>query len=212
MMVTRVKNGLVTENQKQVLKTGLNQKGKKASMEDIRQVKFKVRNKTDDALNGLNFLAKYYPKAIDPELLLKIVKTYLNQELFTISKEEREVKRLPPSLGRKRISKSEKWIRYGDLRTKKGDPTKKRLEQKLRISYKLLKIIHEQLKALTLFKHSNQTDTEPILIINKKGEKLSMDIPVLKYPEMILNDEIEFSELIESRKPEPNSVILWVTK
>jgi hypothetical protein len=186
------------------------QNGEKASKEYIYNVKGKAGKKTSRALKDLAFLADVYPEAIDAELLLNAFESYMNQEAFTVTKEERETIRLPPSMGRSRPPVGAKWVNTGALREGSGAPLKKKLGKKAYVSYRLLSIIYRSIMESTIMGVSKEGEAEPIIILSQNPDStMNMQLSSLLYPRMITGQKITLADAVEEMKPESESIVLW---
>ena len=200
-----------------------------------RKVLSNARKKARAAVEDLIFLSKIDPKTksleLDPEFLLKRVTSYLEREKITledrlryrseVGKPRKIRKGLPRgekkqllALGLKEVVRAfdgKAMIQVaGLLRDKKGASLTKNINLKMWFCYELLEIIHRSIKESTPMGLSKTNgEPEPILILSREGDKLSLQCSSLKYPRMILEGKIGLSEAIEALNPEPESIILW---
>jgi hypothetical protein len=207
--------GILTKKQRQKLK----EKKKSPSQ---RKALYIARKRVNQALADINFLLKcpenLNPK-IDPELLLKIIESYLNQEAFTIPKEAWESDRLPPSLGegRKRPPEGKKWAILGGCpRSDDGAPLKKNIWQRDSFNYKLLQIIHQNLREARMGTAKVQGVTaDQILIITPEGNDMDLKGSTLYLPTLILEGKLSFLDAVKKIDPQglaentQNHMVLW---
>lgn len=197
---------VLTENQKSILLTGKTQKGKDATKRK-RNVLCKATKKANSELKrmtqslvDIDFLMKLpdtlkseidpltkRPKKnmeirIDPELLLNVLDTYVKQ--VKITRREREVDRLPLSLGklprgicRTHAPSGTKWVQIAGPLSNHGDgPLKKEFGPRVDFIYKLLERIHQIVCEMRITyddfeKYAYPYNPKNLIIIEKNDSK-----------------------------------------
>ena len=180
---------MLTKAEKSVLQKSTTKRGLEASRNYEYQIKFKARKKAEKALDDLEFLAREYPKAVNLELLLNVVDSYLNQESFKITMKERTLQKkgLPRSVKKKlqeagladlarafddRVMVQVAGVLRDHRQGYESAPLKKNLGQKMFFCYELLGTVMQSLGDLSPI--GSMKDGEHLLLLSRKNGKFSL--------------------------------------
>ncbi len=175
-----------------------------------RGVLLKARRKAKRALEDLAFLSRFYIKAVDQERLFQFLKAYLGNKAFSLGRKELKTSRLPPSLGRKRLSGG--GLKFGSFRDSEGAPLMKELGRKYALGYLFAKVV---------FNLRELSTQGPLEITEDNGEfevkgyvtlaNWLLEIGMLDWPKVDQDwgTLCKRSRDIQARNPTQNHIVIW---